>query len=210
MNTRIQVMPTHVFNEKVARPMEYSNWHALWQSFRHQRISAADLWVYGLTFIPAIILLMIVMLQPKVPVAVLMKDPLGVVQLTKECCHVYYGLVSNVGILAWTTGAAVSIFVALLLFINGHRGSEVTFLTVAGLFTGWLCHDDLFMVHEDVLPLFGVPQPATYAAYASFAALYFALAWRHILAARPVLMLLALALLLLATSEPSTLGSTRN
>jgi hypothetical protein len=79
---------------------------------------------------------------------------------------------------------------------------------VAGLFTGWLCLDDLFMVHEDVLPLFGVPQPATYAAYASFAALYFALAWRHILAARPVLMLLALALLgtsvaidIIATSE---------
>jgi hypothetical protein len=51
------------------------------------------------------------------------------------------------------------------------------------------------MIHEHVLPLFGVPQLVTYAAYAGLAALYFLLSWRQILAFRPALMALALALL---------------
>jgi hypothetical protein len=95
----------------------------------------------------------------------------------------------------WTTGAAVCLFTALLLVSLDHRGAKPIFLAAAGLFTGWLALDDFFMIHEDVLPLFGVPQPLTYAGYAGAAALYLLLSWRQILNSRPLLMALAMALL---------------
>lgn len=159
------------------------------------RMVPRDAWIYALTFIPGLVLLAGIALQSRAPIVYLMKDPLTVVQLSKECCHVYYGLVSNLGIMVWTTAAAVCLFTALLLITLGRRGAEPLFLATAGLFTGWLALDDLFMIHEDVLPLFGVPQPLTYAAYAGAAALYLLLSWRQILRFRPCLMGLAMALL---------------
>jgi hypothetical protein len=162
---------------------------------RASRVSSTDILVYGLTFVPGIVLLAAVALQTRVPIFVLMKDSLVVVQLTKECCHVYYGLISNLGVMLWTAGAAVCLFAALILVTNGQRDSRVVFLVAAGLFTGWLGLDDFFMVHEDVLPLFGVSQRVTYAAYATIAALYFLFSWRHILMSRPMLMMSALTLL---------------
>jgi hypothetical protein len=158
-------------------------------------MSAADAWIYVITFIPGLLLLAGVALQTRAPIIYLMKDPFTAVQLSKECCHVYYGLVSNLGVMVWTTAAAVCLFTALLLIHLGRHGAEPIFLAAAGLFTGWLALDDFFMIHEDVLPLFGVPQPLTYAGYASAAGLYLLLSWRQILRSRPVLMALAMALL---------------
>lgn len=159
------------------------------------RMSMADAWVYALTFLPAIALLAAVALQTRVPLAYLMKDPLTVVQLSKHCCHVYYGLVSNLGVMLWTAAAAVCLFTSLLLLSLGRRGGETVFLAAAGVFTGWLALDDFFMIHEDVLPLFGVPQLLTYVAYGSAAGLYLILSWRYILRFRPMLMALALGFL---------------
>ena len=86
-------------------------------------------------------------------------------------------------------------FASLLQFRTNRRSEDATFLAAAGVFTGWLALDDLFMIHEDVLPWFGVSQIVTYGAYAAMAALYFLYAWRQILAFRPLLMAVALALL---------------
>jgi hypothetical protein len=159
------------------------------------QFSTADAWVYALTFIPGLVVLAGVALQTRAPIIYLLKDPFTVVQLSNQCCHVYYGLVSNLGVMLWTTAAAVCLFTALLLVNLGRRGAEPIFLIAAGLFTGWLALDDFFMIHEDVLPLFGVPQPLTYAGYAGAAALYLLLSWRQILDSRPALMALAMALL---------------
>lgn len=159
------------------------------------RMLTGDAWIYALTFIPGLLVLAGVVLQTRTPIVYLMKDPLTVVQLSKDCCHVYYGLVSNLGIMLWTTAAATCLFAALLLVNIGRRGAEPVFLAAAGLFTGWLALDDFFMIHEDVLPLFGVPQPLTYAGYAGAAALYLLLSWRQILRFRPLLMAMAMALL---------------
>ena len=159
------------------------------------RMSASDALIYAVTFIPGIVLLAAVALQPRAPIAYLMKDPLAVFQMSKECCHIYYGAVSNLGVMIWTAGAAVCIFAALLLAAIGRRGGETVFLVAAGLFTGWLALDDLFMIHEDLLPLLGVPQPATYLGYGCAAATYLYLSWRYILALRPLLMALAMGLL---------------
>ena len=159
------------------------------------RPTAADVWVYSLTFGPGILLLAAVWFQTRVPVPVLMKDPLAVVQLTKICCHFYYGLVSNLGIMIWTAGAAVCVFASLVLFSKVRPQAEVIFFVAAAAFTGWLALDDLFMIHEDVLPQIGVPENITYAFYAGTAAAYFYFSWRSILASRPMLMASALALL---------------
>jgi hypothetical protein len=157
--------------------------------------TAADVWVYSLTFGPGVLLLAAVWLQTRVPVSVLMKDPLAVVHETKTCCHFYYGLVSNLGIMIWTAGAAVSLFAALLLFCADRPKSEMLFFAAAAAFTTWLALDDLFMIHEDVLPQLGVPEAITYGLYGSAAAGYFLLSWRAILESRPMLMALALILL---------------
>ena len=116
---------------------------------------------------------------------------LAVVPLTQSCCHFYYGFISNLGVMLWTAAAAVCLFASfasLLLFRTNRRSEDAEFLAAAGVFTGWLALDDLFMIHEDVLPWFGVPQIVTYGAYAAITALYFLYAWRQILAFRPVLM----------------------
>lgn len=159
------------------------------------RPEPADVWVYVLTFAPGILLLAAIWYQKHVPVPVLMKDPLAVVQLTNQCCRFYYGLVSNLGVMIWTTGAAVCLFASVLLFPMVRRRAEAVFFAAAAAFTGWLALDDLFMIHEDVLPQLGVPQLMTYAFYAGTAAAYFLLSWRQILALRPALMASALALL---------------
>ena len=162
------------------------------------RPTAADVWVYSLTFGPGLLLLAAVWLQTRVPVPVLMKDPLAVAHEAKTCCHFYYGLVSNLGIMIWSAGAAVSLFAALLLFFADRPRAEMMFFTAAAAFTSWLALDDLFMIHEDVLPQLGVPEAVTYGLYAAAAAGYFLLSWRAILASRPALM--ASALVLLGTS----------
>ena len=181
MSQSVQVLTDHMMASKV----KGSRW----------RPTTADIWTYALTFGPGILLLAVVGLQSRVPIPVLMKDPLAVVPLTQTCCHFYYGFISNLGVMLWTAAAAVCLFASLLLFRANRRSEDATFLLAAGVFTGWLALDDLFMIHEDVLPWFGVPQVVTYGAYAAIAALYFLYSWRQILAFRPVLMALALALL---------------
>ena len=115
--------------------------------------------------------------------------------MRSDCCKVYFGAVSNLGVVTWFAGAGVALFTALVLFTQGTQIKAATFFLAAGLFTGFLAFDDLFLVHENVLPAFGVPQKITYMAYALVAFAYFAFAWRQILANRYRLLVLAMALL---------------
>jgi hypothetical protein len=160
-----------------------------------RRPMPVDVLIYGLTFVPGLLILALVWFQPWVPVPFLLKDPLAIAKLAKDCCHVYYGLISNLGVLLWTATAALCLFGAILVFRIERLSAAVVFLAAAGILTGWLALDDLFMLHEDALPAFGIPEFVTYAVYAGIAALYFLFSWRQILAFRPALMALALALL---------------
>ena len=134
--------------------------------------------VYVTTFAPALLLLLVSITQSHVPFEYLSKDPLTVAGMAtaanadRKCCPAYYGLVSNVGILVWWSVATVCLFAGTLLILC--RGDAVTRhdgtrLLAAGLFTGWLTLDDLFLVHEKVLPALGIPQLAVYGAYALMA-----------------------------------------
>lgn len=55
------------------------------------------------------------------------------------------------------------------------------FSLAAGLLTGWLAIDDLFMMHEIVLPAFGVPQGVVVGSIAVLALAYVVASWRIIL-----------------------------
>ena len=99
-----------------------------------------------------------VVLQPWIDPADLLRDPLAVAELKPaECCKVYYGAVSNLGVLLWTAGAAIALFGAGLALALGRPAGEAGLLLAAGMLTGFLAIDDLFLVHENVLPAFGVP-----------------------------------------------------
>ena len=110
MSSSVQVLTDHMMTSKVKGP----RW----------RPSAADIWTYALTFGPGILLLAVVGLQSRVPIPVLMKDPLAVVPLTQTCCHFYYGFISNLGVMLWTAAAAVCL-VASLPHTPPQRGRDI-------------------------------------------------------------------------------------
>lgn len=149
--------------------------------------------LYGITFLLPLGLLAVAALQTAVPIAYLTKDPLAVAELAKgDCCSVYYGLLSNVGILMWCAATAVCLFTLLMCVSTRADPSDALFFAAAGLFTGWLMLDDFFLVHEEVLPAFGIPQPLTYAVYAMLAGLYLALSWKKIVTHKLALFVVAL------------------
>ncbi len=154
-------------------------------------------WVWWAALIPAILVMSIVAFQPWVDPADLLRDPLAVAELKgSECCKVYDGLVSNLGVVLWMACAAICLFSASLIIAQRRKVAGYgAFLLAAGLFTGFLGFDDLFLVHENVLPAFGVPQPVTYAVYGLVAMAYLALSWRQIMENRYELLTAAIALL---------------
>ena len=104
----------------------------------------------------------------------------------------YLGFVSNVGILLWAAAAGVFLFAARVLALAGGDARWRRFLFASGAFGALLALDDLFMLHERVLPdVLGIPQPAVAAAYAVdglaylawFSPLIAASAWPVLLAA---------------------------
>lgn len=69
----------------------------------------------------------------------------------------YVGLLSNLGMLVWTASAVLALTTAALLLRAGRRDEVSGFFTVLGLLTCLLLGDDLFMLHEWVLPYLGLP-----------------------------------------------------
>lgn len=132
-----------------------------------------------------------VAVQPWVPAADLLRDPIAVAMLTDDCCHAYQGFVSNLGVLVWWTASAASAFAAAVLFAARRRTEEFSFLVAAAGFTALLALDDLFLLHENVFPRLGVPDAVPMAFYAGLALAYlwcfrrqiFALDWAVFVAA---------------------------
>jgi hypothetical protein len=116
---------------------------------------------------------------------------LTVAKEAAECCSAYYGFVSNLGVILWIVTASTCLLVAVLAQVARAEASTTAFFLVGGLFTFWLGLDDLFLVHENVLPTFGVPEKATYAGFAAAGATYLLVCWRGILAGRTSLFLIA-------------------
>jgi hypothetical protein len=104
------------------------------------------------------------------------------------------GSLSNLGVLVWWTGAVAA---ALAGYLRRHDWRGLPLLA-AGLFTGWLALDDLFLLHETFFPRRGIGERTVIAAYPLVAAAY-ALLFRDFLR-RSEWILLASAAALFAAS----------
>ena len=77
----------------------------------------------------------------------------------------FTGLISNLGILAWTLGAVAAAAAAHIAHL-GHRDSAARFLRHAAVVGALLTLDDLFQLHSSVFPkVFGLPKGAVLFVY---------------------------------------------
>jgi hypothetical protein len=126
------------------------------------------------------------------PLSDVTRDPAAV---AKE--PFYVGALSNVGVLAWWTAAVACLVAAAVLW--QRRKDVARPLGAAGLLAATLAADDLFLVHDAILPdELGVPESIAYVAYAA-AAVAFTVAYRGFLRRTPWF-LLVLVLLFFACS----------
>lgn len=127
-------------------------------------------------------LLAVVLLQPWAEPKWMFLDTLTAAEYAEKCCSVYYGFLSNAGILLWTLTAAICLFSAMVLLgSNDAKAARLRrFALSAGLLTGWIALDDMFLLHERVLPNLGVPQMLVISLYLALGILYGLANWRFI------------------------------
>lgn len=130
------------------------------------------------------LLLAAVFLQPFAEPKWMFLDPLAAAEMAPECCHVYYGFLSNIGLIFWIGTAAVCLLTGLAFLVVLGADQFTRFALSAGLLSGWIGLDDMFLVHEKVMPKLGVAQELVMVIYLGLAALYVAFSWRFIFAQR--------------------------
>lgn len=174
--------------------------------------SRSPTWIYLVFVLAPVVFVGLIAAQPWVPFEHLTRDPLIVagecaryrsdLAAAGRCGSLYFGAVSNLGVLIWCSGVAVCLFAAAQLYRrgpDGRRGRAMPFMVYAGLFTAFLMLDDLFQLHEQVFPkLLGLSDFGTYGIYGVIALFYFALFWKQIV--QHDVLLLGIGLLGLAAS----------
>lgn len=99
-----------------------------------------------------LLLLILVWLQPWVPPSYAMRDPLAVAaQLSgtdMPCCSRYLGAISTVGLMLWSSSAAICIVGAIIASLLKAERIRIVLLALAGIISTWLLLDDAFMLHE--------------------------------------------------------------
>lgn len=99
-----------------------------------------------------LLLLIMVWLQPWVPPSYAMRDPLAVAaQLSgadMPCCSRYLGAISTVGLMLWSSSAAICIVGAIIASLLKAERIRIVLLALAGIISTWLLLDDAFMLHE--------------------------------------------------------------
>lgn len=70
----------------------------------------------------------------------------------------YTGLISNLGVLFWCTAAAVCLFSWMVLRRRGGPADWSYFFGFAGVVTAILLLDDLFLIHDEVVPKWLFPR----------------------------------------------------
>ncbi|MEM8539824.1 MAG: hypothetical protein AAGF25_02610, partial [Pseudomonadota bacterium] len=130
--------------------------------------------------LPAL-LLAVVLIQPWAEPKWMFLDSLTAAELSGDCCHVYYGFISNLGILLWCGTAAVCFIAGACFYVSNSSSTVTRFAIMASLLTGWLALDDMFLLHELVLPSLGLPQVVVIGIYAILVLGYLGLNWRFIM-----------------------------
>lgn len=110
----------------------------------------------------------------------LVLDPMVAADVSGDCCHTYYGIISNLGVFGWIAAATVSTFAAIVMWRFNLKSEFILFAAFAALFSFALGFDDAFLFHENIAPKFGIPQTGILAGYILFAGFYCLLGWRVI------------------------------
>lgn len=111
---------------------------------------SGDLRVLGAVMVPGVLVLLGIAgmsLASGEHVGNLTRDPMAVVR-----AHPLTGVLSNLGAILWSAGAALPLFTWLALRTLGAAGRFQGVLLGGGLLTGLLLADDLFMLHEGLYP----------------------------------------------------------
>lgn len=107
----------------------------------------------------------------------------------------YLGAFAHLGILLWCATATISFFTFALLKDVVNQSQSRRFFLSSGMITILLLLDDLFLLHENVLPnIFGIPQKLVYVIYAIIVAFYLIKFSKLIFKTNFIPLLLALAL----------------
>ena len=125
--------------------------------------------------------LLVISMQPWVNPKWMFLDTVTAAEFSDDCCHIYYGFVSNLGIFLWVATAAICLFTATIFLQWKNAKALFRFAVTAGLFSAWLAMDDAFLLHEIVFPKIGVPQFLVLAVYVLLAFSYIIASWRVIL-----------------------------
>ena len=124
-------------------------------------------------------LVLITALQPWVDPRWLYMDTQTVGELSGDCCHIYDGAMSTLGIMLWASTAAISLFAALLLFAS-HRTRAALFGLHGFIVSALLALDDAYLLHEVAGPKMGIPQIAMIGMIAAAIVTYLGLQRRYL------------------------------
>jgi hypothetical protein len=130
--------------------------------------------------VPPALLNAVINLQPWFSPRLIYIDPLLAAEIAEKCCSRSFGFASNIGVLYWAAAAACCAMAAAVLWRGATPRPKVRMLLTGALFTGFLCIDDLFMLHESVFPRLGLPQLVTFGSYGLIALAYLVVNWRLI------------------------------
>jgi hypothetical protein len=143
----------------------------------------------------AAILAALASFQPWVDPRLLFMDVMAGADASGYCCRVYYGAMSHLGVVCWCLTAGALLFAALCLWASGGDAEgRWRLLLAAGSLSLFLGLDDLQMIHEMVLPGYGMRQEYVLAAYAVAVAGYVVFQRRLLLTRRGTFLTLALFL----------------
>jgi hypothetical protein len=110
-----------------------------------QRLS--DLIAITIVWGAGLVVLAVAGLQTQIPVAQLLSDP-----ATVNGGMWYAGLISNLGAIGWTVAMTAAAGGAFVARVGGRPRSTISFLRGGALLGAMLLIDDLFQVHQRLLP----------------------------------------------------------
>lgn len=142
-------------------------------------VPIALIWTTGLIFLVGLAV------QREVPYDELLLDPNNVAGIPW-----YTGLVSNLGILGWTTATVTGFFGAWVAHY-GNRPAASRMLLHGAALSMVLLFDDLLQLHVILKPAVGIPKVAVYVAYLVFALWWVASQWRELRRTRSELLVAA-------------------
>ncbi len=140
----------------------------------------APKWALAVFYAPCVLILFIALLVSEkfgFPISLLTKDPLSFTTL-----HPLTGAISNIGILLWAFSFAIGCFSFALLKALGSKREVIGFILYGVMISAIFMFDDLFMVHEWLVPkLFGLDEKVVMALYAFILCCYVAIYRKRIL-----------------------------